>query len=321
MKYMVTGGAGFIGSHLSEYLLSEGHEVLVLDNLTTGSYENISHIDGNKKLQIIVDTVNDPHIVTECVRQVDGVFHLASAVGVKLILEKAVHTIENIVTGTQVVFGICSKYRKPVLLTSTSEVYGKGFKIPFCEDDDTVMGATSKQRWSYACAKAVDEFLALAYWYESKLPIKIVRLFNTVGPKQVSRYGMVIPRFVQQALGNEPVTVYGSGEQSRCFAHVRDIIPALLKIMMNPKANGQVFNLGNDEEISMLDLAKLVKELCGSKSEIVKIPYEKAYIEGFDDMNRRVPSLEKIKQLINYQPKYSLKDILQDIIAYERSKT
>lgn len=320
MRYLITGGAGFIGSHLAEELLGQGHDVLVLDDLSTGCYENLADLEDGNRLRLIVDTVNNPEIVGECVKEADAVFHLASAVGVRLIIEQPVLTIESIVGGTDIVLRACARYRRPVLLTSTSEVYGKGSKIPFAEDDDRVMGATSKRRWSYACSKALDEFLALAHWYESKLPVYIVRLFNTVGPRQTGQYGMVVPTFVRQGLRGEPITVYGDGEQSRCFAHVKDIVGCLVKLIDCPEARGQVVNVGNQEEVSIVQLAERVGELTGKGSEIVKIPYEEAYGEGFDDMRRRVPDLTRVKSLVGYEPQNDLDAILRDVVEFERSR-
>jgi len=320
MKFLVTGGAGFIGSHLSEELLNFGHHVLVLDDLSTGRYENIAHIDDGVRLQLIVDSVNEPGIVSECVKQVDAVFHLASAVGVRLIIEQPVKTIESIVGGTDVVLKQCARYRKPVMITSTSEVYGRGSKTPFSEDDDCVMGPTTKRRWSYACAKTLDEFLALAHWYESRLPVIIIRMFNTVGPRQTGQYGMVVPTFVRQGLLGEPITVYGDGSQSRCFCHVKDVVGCMISLMKCPQARGQVINVGNSEEVTILALAERIREMTGFRSEIAIIPYDKAYGEGFDDMQRRVPDLTRVKRLINYEPKYNLKEILKDIMNFETSR-
>lgn len=319
MKILITGGAGFIGSHLSRALLTLGHQVLVLDDLSTGSYDNIADIDDGKNFRLIVDSVNNSAIVDECVKEVDQVYHLASAVGVKLIIEQPVRTIESIAGGTECVLKACARYRRPFLLTSTSEVYGKSTEIPFNEDGDTVMGPTSKRRWSYACAKALDEFLAQAYWIESKLPVKVVRLFNTVGPRQTGQYGMVLPCFVGQALAGKPITVYGNGTQSRCFGHVADVVNGLISVMNSPKANGEVINLGNNQEISIGALAERIKELSGSKSEIVYIPYSEAYGPGFEDMHRRVPDLAKAERIVGYRPTKSLDDIIRDVIA-DKSK-
>jgi len=318
MKILVTGGAGFIGSHLTRLLISQGHDVLILDDLSTGRYENIDGLEETGHCRLIVDSVNNTPIVDDCVRSCDKVFHLASAVGVRLIIDQPVHTIESIIGGTEIVLKSCARYRRPFLLTSTSEVYGKGSKVPFCEDDDSVMGATSTRRWSYACAKAMDEFLALAYWVENKLPVVCCRLFNTVGPRQTGQYGMVIPRFVRQALRNEPITVYGDGTQTRCFAHVQDVVGALTKLMDCKDARGQVCNVGNNAEISISELAQRVIELTGSSSEIRLIPYKEAYGDGFEDMVRRVPCLDKANKLIGYTPTRSLDDVLNDVIAWEK---
>ena len=318
MSILVTGGAGFIGSHLCRALLAQGEEVLVIDDLSTGTYDNLTEFEDSKRLRLIVDTVNNTTLVDECVREVSAVYHLASAVGVRLIINQPVRTIESIVGGTESVLKACARYRRPFLLTSTSEVYGKGSKVPFSENDDTVMGATSTRRWSYACAKALDEFLALAHWAESKLPVIVVRLFNTVGPRQTGQYGMVVPNFVKQALSGNPITVYGDGQQSRCFAHVQDIVDALVQLMACPQARGQVINIGNNQEISILGLAERIKELTGSSSPIVKIPYDQAYGEGFDDMRRRVPDLSKVHNLIGYQPKRDLNQIIRDVVESQK---
>ena len=320
MNILVTGGAGFIGSHLCRTLLTEGHDVVVLDDLSTGTYQNLEGIEDGKRLRLIVDSVNNAALVDQCVREADYVYHLASAVGVRLIIDQPVHTIESIVGGTETVLKSCARYRRPFLLTSTSEVYGKGSKVPFTEDDDTVMGPTSTRRWSYACAKALDEFLALAYWVESRLPVTVVRLFNTVGPRQTGQYGMVIPSFVEQALAGKPITVFGDGTQSRCFAHVQDVVGALNALRGCKAAHGQVMNIGNDQEITIMDLARKVKEMTGSDSEIRLVPYVQAYGAGFDDMHRRVPNLAKIHRLIGYRPTRSLEDILRDVIAEKRTK-
>ncbi|MDD3953662.1 MAG: GDP-mannose 4,6-dehydratase [Lentisphaeria bacterium] len=318
MSILVTGGAGFIGSHLCRALLAQGEDVIVIDDLSTGTYDNLAELEDSKRLRLIVDNVNNAALVDECVREASAVYHLASAVGVRLIIDQPVRTIESIVGGTESVLKACARYRRPFLLTSTSEVYGKGSKVPFSENDDTVMGATSTRRWSYACAKALDEFLALAHWVESKLPVIVVRLFNTVGPRQTGQYGMVVPGFVKQALNGQPITVYGDGQQSRCFAHVQDIIEALLQLMLCPKARGQVINIGNNQEITILALAERVKKLTGSSSPIVKIPYDQAYGEGFDDMRRRVPDLSKVHNLIGYQPKRDLDQIIRDVIESQK---
>lgn len=320
MRMLVTGGAGFVGSHLAAELVSRGHDVLVLDDLSTGRYENIEASERGGHLRLVVDSVNNPAIVDECVKQCDAVFHLASAVGVRLIIDQPVRTIESIVGGTDVVLRSCARYRRPFLLTSTSEVYGKGAKVPFSEDDDRVMGATTKRRWSYACAKALDEFLTLAHWYESRLPVRIARLFNTVGPRQTGQYGMVIPTLVRQALSGQRITVFGDGQQSRCFAHVDDIVRGLADLMSCEAAKGQIVNLGNPEEITILALAQRIRDLTGTSSKVVLIPYEEAYGEGFDDMRRRVPDLTRAQQLIGFRPTLSLDRILTDVIAYEKAR-
>jgi UDP-glucose 4-epimerase len=320
MRALITGGAGFVGSWLARELLARGTDVLVLDDLSTGRYENLEEIEDGRRLELVVDTVNDPSIVNECVKRVDQVFHLASAVGVRLIIEQPVHTIESIVGGTDVVLRACARYRRPVLITSTSEVYGKGSKIPFSEEDDRIMGATTKRRWSYACAKALDEFLALAHWYESRLPVVIARMFNTVGPRQTGQYGMVVPTFVRQALRGQPITVYGDGEQSRCFGHVQDVVGGLADLLACPQARGEIINLGNNQEVTIRELAERVRVLSGSSSEVVLIPYDQAYGEGFDDMRRRVPDLTKAARLIGYQPRRQLDAILGDVIDFERQQ-
>lgn len=320
MKFLLTGGAGFVGSHLGDYLLKGGHEVFVLDDLSTGSIRNIAHLKGKPGFHYQIDSVTNVPVTAELVDQVDVVFHLAAAVGVKLIVESPVRTIETNVKGTEVVLDLANKKKKKVVVFSTSEVYGKSEKVPFREDGDLVMGATNRGRWSYACSKAIDEFLALAYWKEKKLPTVVVRLFNTVGPRQTGQYGMVIPNFVRQALSGAPITVFGDGTQSRCFGHVMDIVPALYKLALNDAAVGEVFNLGSDQEVSIMGLAERVKTLTGSQSPIQLIPYEQAYEEGFEDMPRRVPDLSKSHRLIGYQPTFSLDDILTSVIAYERQQ-
>jgi UDP-glucose 4-epimerase len=317
---LITGGAGFIGSHLSEALLDSGYEVLVLDNLSTGSIDNIAHLKGRDGFEYFIDTVNNEPLLAELVDRSDVVFHLAAAVGVKLIVEQPVYTIETNVHGTEVVLKHANKKKKLVVIASTSEVYGKSEDVPFREDSDLVLGPTPKHRWAYACSKAIDEFLALAYWKERKLPVIIVRFFNTVGPRQTGTYGMVIPNFVRQALAGESITVFGDGRQTRSFSHVADVVGALLKLVVEPKAIGQVINIGNTEEVSMIDLAGRVRELSGSKSPIKLVPYDEAYESGFEDMPRRVPDLTKIEGLIGYRPRYSLDDILAQVIEYFRNK-
>jgi len=319
-KWLVTGGAGFIGSHLCEKLLGEGYHVTVIDDLSTGKYANIGHLEGNERFRLVIDTVLNQTLVEELVKDANVVFHLASAVGVSLIIDQPVKTIETIVGGTDVLLNAARRYRKRVLITSTSEVYGKGSKVPFSEDDDTVQGATNIRRWAYANAKAMDEFLAFAHWYETRLPVICVRLFNTVGPRQTGQYGMVIPRFVQQAMKGEPITVYGDGEQSRSFCHVLDVVDALTKIMNCVEAFGKVVNIGNPEEVSMNELAERIKTLVASGSELRHIPYEQAYAEGFEDMRRRVPDISRASLLIGFSPRRTLNDILRDVIAYYRCR-
>ena len=317
MKALITGGAGFVGSHLAEALLTRGDEVSIIDNLATGSIENIEHLKGQRHFRYTIDSILNEPVLAELVDRVDVVFHLAAAVGVRLIVESPVNTIETNVHGTEMVLKLANKKRKKVLLTSTSEVYGKAGKVPFREDDDLVMGPTAKGRWSYACSKAIDEFLALAYHKEKRLPVVVARLFNTVGPRQTGRYGMVVPNFVKQALLGHPITVFGDGAQSRCFAYVTDVVGQLLRLAEEPGAVGEVFNVGNDrEETAMLDLARRVKARTGSRSEILLVPYDRAYEEGFEDMQRRVPDLSKLRALTGYEPQVDLDAILDRVIAY-----
>jgi UDP-glucose 4-epimerase len=319
MKILITGGAGFIGSHLADKLIGEGHEITVIDNLSTGRYSNVAHLEGHDRFRLIIDTVLNERLMEELIRSTDRVYHMASAVGVMLIMERPVQTIETIFRGTDVVLGFCSRYRKRVLIPSTSEVYGKGVSVPFSEGDDLLTGATDKHRWAYACAKTLDEFLALAHWKETRLPVAVVRLFNTVGPRQTGQYGMVVPRFVHAALKNEPIEVHGDGSQSRSFGHVLDIVDGLTKLLENPNCFGQVVNLGNDEEITIKDLAERAIEMTGSRSEIRYVPYSAVYGDGFEDMQRRVPSLEKANRLIGYRPTRSLSDIINDVAAEARA--
>ena len=317
MKALITGGAGFVGSHLAEALLARGDAVYLLDNLSTGAIENIEHLKGHKRFHYAVDSVMNEPVTAELIDRVDVVFHLAAAVGVRLIVESPVNTIETNVHGTEMVLKLANKKKKKVLVASTSEVYGKSDAVPFREDGDLVLGPTSKGRWSYACSKAVDEFLALAYHKEKHLPVVIFRLFNTVGPRQTGRYGMVIPNFVKQALLGHPLTVYGDGQQSRCFTYVSDVVGVLLKLADNPAAVGQVFNIGNDqEEITMLELAGRVKARTGAASEIVMVPYDQAYESGFEDMPRRVPDLGKLRALTGYEPQVHLDEILDRVVEY-----
>jgi len=317
MKALITGGAGFVGSHLAEALLEGGHEVFVLDNLSTGSIENIEHLKVHPRFRYAVDSVINEPVAAELVDRVDVVFHLAAAVGVRLIVESPVNTIETNVHGTEMLLKLANKKKKKVLIASTSEVYGKSTAVPFREDADLVLGPTTKGRWSYACSKAIDEFLALAYFKEKRLPVVVFRLFNTVGPRQTGRYGMVIPNFVKQALMGHPLTVFGDGTQSRCFTYVSDVVGQLVLLAEHPGAVGQVFNIGNDkEEVTVRDLAERIKARTGSKSEIVTIPYDKAYEEGFEDMPRRVPDLAKLRALTGYEPQVHLDEILDHVIAY-----
>lgn len=318
MRVLITGGAGFIGSHLAEACLARGDEVFVLDDLSTGSIDNIRHLKTNPRFDYTIESVHHGPTVAELVDQCDVVFHLAAAVGVRLIVESPVRTIETNVHGTEVVLARANKKKKKVLIASTSEVYGLSEQVPFREDGNLVLGPSSKGRWSYACSKAIDEFLALAYWRERKLPTIIVRLFNTVGPRQTGQYGMVVPTFVKQALTGRPITIHGDGRQSRCFAYVGDIVSALLALMDHPDAVGEVFNIGSNEEVTIRALAERVKALAQSDSEIVSIPYELAYGEGFEDMLRRVPDIAKIGRLIGYRPTKNLDEILQAVIEYFR---
>jgi UDP-glucose 4-epimerase len=319
MKALLTGGAGFVGSHLAEALLTKGHEVMVIDDLSTGSMNNIAHLKGRPGFEYMIDSIMNEPLTAELVDRADVVFHLAAAVGVKLIVEAPVRTIETNVHGTEVVLKHASKKGKLVFIFSTSEVYGKSTDVPFREDADLVMGPTPKHRWAYACSKALDEFLALAYHRERKLPVVVVRLFNTVGPRQTGRYGMVIPNFVRQALTGAPITVFGDGKQTRSFTDVGDVVIGLLKLMNEPRAIGQVFNLGNREEVSIGELAERVRAATGSNSEIVFIPYDEAYEAGFEDMPRRVPDLTKVQQLVDYRPTLVLDEILRRVIAHERA--
>jgi len=316
LRVLITGGAGFIGSHLSDLYISRGDEVFCIDDLSTGSIDNIAHLKGNARYHYTIDSVHNQPVVAELIDQCDVVFHLAAAVGVKLIVESPVRTIETNVRGTEVVLAQANKKKKKVLVASTSEVYGLSNDVPFREDGNLVMGATTKGRWSYACSKAIDEFLALAYWREKKLPTVVVRLFNTVGPRQTGQYGMVIPTFVKQALSGRPITVYGTGEQTRCFGFVKDVTGALVNLMGKDESVGEVFNIGSNEEVSIMELARRVRELTGSNSEIVTVPYDEAYEEGFEDMPRRVPDISKISALVGFRPTFTLDQILQSVVEY-----
>ena len=320
MKYLLTGGAGFIGSHLAEGLLERGDKVCIIDDLSTGSISNIQHLKGHERFKYVLDTVMNRSLMAELVDEADIIMHLAAAVGVQLIVESPVHTIETNIKGTEIVLELAAKKRKPVMVFSTSEVYGKSNGARFLETGDLILGPTFKGRWSYAASKIIDEFLALAYYKERKLPVTIVRLFNTVGPRQTGRYGMVVPRFVQQALSGEEITVYGDGQQTRTFTHIKDAARAILKLVEHSGAIGEIFNVGGKEEVSIEGLALLVKEVLQSPSPIVHIPYEKAYEEGFEDMKKRVPDISKIRDLIAYEPQYSLRDIIVDVAEYQRSR-
>ena len=316
MKVLITGGAGFIGSHLAERYLAQGDDVFVIDDLSTGSIENIRHLKDHKGFEYFLDSVENRQLTAELVDECDVIFHLAAAVGVRLIVESPVHTIETNVRATELVLSLAAKKKKRVLITSTSEVYGKRTQMPFREDDDLLMGPSNKGRWSYACSKALDEFLALAYWKEKRVATTVVRLFNTVGPRQTGRYGMVVPNFVRQALQNKSITIFGDGTQRRCFLHVTDAVEALVALMPKPEAVGQVYNVGSPEEVSIRDLADRVKAMTRSSSPIVLIPYNEAYEEGFEDMLRRVPDISKLQALTGFAPRFTLNDMLKDIIAY-----
>lgn len=320
MRYLITGGAGFIGSHLAERLLEKGEQVVLLDNLSTGSMENIRHLKGSERLEYHLDGIENRQILAELVDDADVIVHLAAAVGVKLIVESPVRTIETNVNGTQMILEAASKKKKLVLIASTSEVYGKNTNVPFHEDADLVLGATTKGRWSYAASKALDEFLALSYWKEKKQPVIVVRFFNTVGPRQTGRYGMVLPNFVKRALDGQPIEVYGNGKQSRCFCDVRDTVEAVLRLMPLGAAIGEVVNIGNTEEVTIENLAKIVKHRTGSDSPIHFVPYDKAYEPGFEDMMRRVPSIEKLHSLTGFRPQTNLADIIDRVSAYFRQK-
>jgi UDP-glucose 4-epimerase len=320
MRALITGGAGFIGSHLAEFLLRDGHQVSVIDDLSTGSIDNIAHLKDRPGFRYTIDTISNEPVLAEMIDACDVVFHLAAAVGVRLIVEEPVRTIETNVHGTEVVLKHANKKKKLVLVASTSEVYGKSTQVPFREDGDVHMGATTKHRWAYACSKALDEFLALAYWKERKLPVIIVRLFNTVGPRQTGRYGMVLPTFVRQALAGQPITVYGDGTQSRCFGYVGDVVGALAGLIQEPRAVGEVFNVGNDQETAIRSLADMVKAMIGSASPIVTVPYDEAYEAGFEDMARRVPDLAKVRGLIGYEPRVQLERIITEVVEYQRAQ-
>lgn len=318
---LITGGAGFIGSHLAEALLEKKIGVCVIDDLSTGSITNIEHLKDNPLFEYHIASIMEVPLMAELIDKCDHIYHLAAAVGVKLVVESPVRTIETNIKGTEIVLELADKKKKKTLIASTSEIYGKSDKVPFKEEDDLLLGSTTRPRWSYACSKAIDEFLALAYWKEKQLPIIIARLFNTVGPRQTGRYGMVIPRFVEQALNADPITVYSDGTQTRSFCHVKDTVRALTALMDTPDAVGDVFNVGSDEEISIADLAQLVKDTTRSNSEIVHLPFEEAYDKNFEDLYRRVPDISKIRALISFKPTMSSRQIVESVVNYYRSQS
>jgi UDP-glucose 4-epimerase len=320
VKALITGGAGFVGSHLAERLLADGHEVMILDNLSTGSIDNIAHLKPHPAFAYTIDTVANESLLAELIDRCDVVFHLAAAVGVKLIVEQPVHTIETNVHGTEVVLKHANKKKKLVVIASTSEVYGKSTDVPFREGADLVLGPSIKHRWAYACSKLIDEFLALAYWKEKKLPVIIVRLFNTVGPRQTGQYGMVLPTFVRQALSGQPLTVFGDGSQSRSFTYVGDVVEGLIRLVDEPRAIGEVFNIGTVGEVTILELAHRVIAATGSASPVHLVPYDQAYEAGFEDMPRRVPDITKINALVGYSPRLDLEDIIASVVAYMRER-
>ena len=320
MKVLITGGAGFIGSHLADALLKKGYAVTIIDDLSAGRRENFEHLQRHPKFHFVIETMMNETVMDRLIGECEVIYHLASAVGVEMIVSRPVEVIERCVLGTEVVLRIANRYKRKVLLTSTSEIYGKNGNVPFSEDDDRLLGSTTKSRWSYSCSKAIDEFLSLAYHKEKDLPVVIARLFNTVGPRQSSQYGMVLPRFIQQAIANEPITVYGDGSQTRCFCYVDDVVRALIDLMHHREAVGQIFNIGSTDEISIMKLAQRVKERTSSQSRIVTIPYDEAYERGFEDMTRRVPDLAKIEQLIDFKAKVELDTIIDRIYRYIREQ-
>jgi UDP-glucose 4-epimerase len=320
MKVLITGGAGFLGSHLAERLVAHGDDVLVLDDLSTGQMANLAGLIGHERFHYRIGSVTDTPLVAEMVDLADVVVHLAAAVGVRLIVERPVHTIETNVHGTEVVLSRAAVKQKRVIVASTSEVYGKSARVPFSETDDLTLGATVHSRWAYACSKALDEWLALAYWREKAVPVTICRFFNTVGPRQTGRYGMVVPNFVAQALSGAPITVFGTGEQTRCFAHVADVVECIARLMVTEAAVGQVFNVGTDHEVTINQLAEVVRSSAESTSAIVHVPYSEAYAEGFEDMQRRVPNCDKLERAIGFRPKTALPAIVADVIEDQRSR-
>ncbi|EFK96021.1 NAD-dependent epimerase/dehydratase family protein [sediment metagenome] len=316
MRTLITGGAGFIGSHLAEKLLERGDEVFAIDNLWTGKLANLARVQNNENFHLVVDTILNESVMNELVFKADHIYHLAAAVGVRTIMDHPVETLDINVKGTEVVLRLANRFKKTVFITSTSEIYGNHMEHTLAEDDNRVMGSVKKRRWAYACSKTLDEFLALAYFDEKKLPVVIGRLFNTVGPRQTGQYGMVLPTFVQSALLGKPITVYGDGDQTRSFTHVRDVVDAITGLMSDPRAEGDVFNVGNDKEVTINDLAEKVKKMTGSASPIEHVPYEKAYGPGFEDMRRRCPNITKIRKLIGFEPKYDLEAMIQSVIDY-----
>ncbi|MDD5247204.1 MAG: GDP-mannose 4,6-dehydratase [Candidatus Omnitrophica bacterium] len=320
MNILITGGAGFIGSHLSEELLKKKHRVCILDDFSTGRLGNIAHLQDNPDFECVTGSILNEFLVDKLAEKCDAIFHLAAAVGVELIVNRPLESLTTNIKGSEIVLEMASRYRKKILITSTSEIYGKNTNGPLKENDDRILGSPLKSRWSYSTAKAVDEMLAYVYWKEKDVPSIIVRLFNTVGPRQTGAYGMVVPRFVEQALKNDPITIFGTGAQSRCFVHVKDVVAALIKLINEPRAVGEVFNIGSQEEISIKQLAKEIIRITGSKSQIEYIPYELAYEEGFEDMQRRIPDTAKINRLIGFKPSFSLPEIIKDIIAHLKNK-
>jgi UDP-glucose 4-epimerase len=319
-RALITGGAGFIGSHLAERLLAEGQRVTIIDNLSTGQFDNIAHLEGDPCFSYAIEDIRNIHVMDRLVSECDVIYHLAAAVGVQKIISEPIETIEVNIGGTEVVLKTARRYRRKVLIASTSEIYGKGVRFPFSEDDDRVMGPTTRSRWSYAASKAIDEFLALAYHKEVGLPVIIFRLFNTVGPRQTGQYGMVVPRFVQAALANQPIRVYGDGEQQRCFCNVRDVVEAIFRLSQTPAAVGEVFNIGSGEEVTIMELARCVREHTSSQSDITLVPYDEAYEAGFEDFRRRVPSTEKLRRITGWQPVTPLDETIHQIIEYYRER-